>query len=412
MRLAALVLLAVISVANLTLSSPVRFVGQDFVARYAAGQVIRDGGDPYDERSVFPAQAALADEGGDFTGQPLRILDPPATLIPFRALAHLPLRAAAWTWWALSVMALAGLAVASARLVGFTQRATRVTLLAAGIFGPALTSLSLGQIDIVLLLPLFAGLLLARTGRQCAPAVAILSLLKPQIALLPVLALLWEHRRRPTAWAEVALTAGAVVIAAATILPLSAWRTWFAQLGEDNSAVDIAPWAAVALALFATAGAVLALRLWRRSVGALDRASIGAAATGLFGGLVRWNPQWMTGTAFPLMLAARRGPSVALALACALLLPGGLTGGGFSRMINGVGDVQFLGELLATFTATVAVAVLLRVPPRFVVVTLLAHAVARLLPLSTQVLSVTAALVLLTALYSGASTPRGAPSAA
>lgn len=87
------------------------------------------------------------------------VLRPPPTAAAFRLVAQLPLKQAALAWTLLSVICLAVIGLLLADLLGirpWTARLTIVGLLT--LFGPVRDSLTLGQIEAVVLLPLFAAI--------------------------------------------------------------------------------------------------------------------------------------------------------------------------------------------------------------------------------------------------------------
>jgi len=370
------------------------------VARYAAGQLLKIGADPYDQNRLFVEEDRLAIEDGSSSFDPVPVYDPPPVLLIFRGLAELPLIAAAWLWWALSVGALA----LSAWLLSRTLSLRRhlLTLLAgAALFGPAWHSLMLGQIDLVLLLPFWVAVTAPR--RDWAPGIAALALLKPQLAVVPVLYLLVQTRRIRAAFG-VLLTASAIFLLGA-IVPGVSWGRWLQQLiaqpGELTTFDRIANGAVAMIGVVALVMAVKAVR--REPI--LSHLSVAASANGLIGGLVRWNPQWLLVAALPALheltrrARLRMRDRLVLMVAVALLLPGGQFPGAWRVVFRGDGGAGVIGQLLVVSLAVAAVGLVEKIPPRWVLATIAAHAVVVLAPLDVgrggQVLTVLVGALLL-----------------
>ncbi len=385
-RRLALAVLALCSTALLVQSSPAsRYFGDakgsqgDFVARYAAGQLLKIGADPYDHNRLFIEEQRL----GIGVGYADVVYDPPPVLLIFRGLAELPLTAAAWVWWALSAGALA----LSVWLLSRTLSLRRhfPTLLAgAALFGPALHSLRMGQIDLVLLLPFWVAVTAPR--RDWAPGIAVLALLKPQLALVPVLYLVVQTRRIRAALG-VLLTGSAIFLLGAA-MPGVSWGGWLQQLISQPSALTTFDRIADgAVAMVGVVALVMAVKAVRREP-ILRHLSIAASANGLIGGLVRWNLYWLLVTALPALheltrrARLRMRDRLVLVAAAALLLPAGLLSGEAWREIaSGVGDVGMIGQLLVVSLAVAAVGLVEEIPARWVLATIAAHAVVVLAPI-------------------------------
>lgn len=126
----------------------------DFMARHAAGGLVDQGRTPYDQAELLAAEQQL------WPGiSVVPFYDPPPTTAAFRLVAQLPLKQAALAWTLLSVICLAVIGLLLADLLGirpWTARLTIVGLLT--LFGPVRDSLTLGQVEAVVLLPLFAAI--------------------------------------------------------------------------------------------------------------------------------------------------------------------------------------------------------------------------------------------------------------
>ena len=121
---------------------------RDFEAYWSAGSTFNAGENPYD-RAIWNAERTIAgvDSSHD---EILPFISPPPTLMVWSALARLPFDVATRVWYAVLLLALGGLIVAS--LYGCGRRVTAFSFLAALAlavgFGPVTSNLALGQIAI------------------------------------------------------------------------------------------------------------------------------------------------------------------------------------------------------------------------------------------------------------------------
>ncbi len=183
----------------------------DFVAYWAVGRLLLEGGNPYDVEAILELQRTI---GSRFIEAGV-VRNPPWTLpllIPFASLGF----ASGWYAWMLSQVALVGgCAVALWRLFGGRARpAVAIGLTFA--FPPALFVALGGQIGGVLLLGLtgFTWAIIRRKDFVAGLFLALLTL-KPHV-LLPfgIAVLLWtlkERRLRPLAGAAIGVAAGSLV---------------------------------------------------------------------------------------------------------------------------------------------------------------------------------------------------------
>jgi len=185
----------------------------DFVAYWATGRLLLEGGNPYDAGALLELQRAV---GSRFVDAGV-VRNPPWVLpflLPFAALPF----AAGWYVWAICQILLVGVsAVLLWKLFGGRARPTKAILLTF-LFPPALFVALGGQIGGLLLLGL-AGFTWAVEQRRDFLAGLFLGLLtlKPHL-LLPfgVVVLLWTFRERRFA----PLLGAATVVAASCVLAL------------------------------------------------------------------------------------------------------------------------------------------------------------------------------------------------
>jgi Glycosyltransferase family 87 len=336
-----LLLLAAVATASLLQGSVLRGdLPLDFTARYAAGQLVGHGTSPYTaDAELVAAQRALMP-----LAEELPFYDPPPTAALFRLLSGLPVWLSALLWEVVSVACLALIGCLLADLVGvrgWPARLGIVSLLA--LFDPVRHSMLLGQLEAAYLVPLFAAMWLCLRRRDSAlvvassSALALLALCKPQLAYLPVAVILVRClARRPLAALAGAAAAGAALVLLPWLLaPSARWGDWLATVRQQP---DGASWPTRLLLLALGLAAVpLALRALRSCRGSLEGwLLLAAGCNGLAAAVVRWNPQWHTVLALPVLalLAAfagggaggwsRRDRTV-LALAVAACLPDALT---------------------------------------------------------------------------------------
>jgi hypothetical protein len=209
---------------------PVLQPGIDFAARYAAGTVAAQGVSPYDTQRLLETEQRLW-PGLDA----LPFFDPPPTAALFRVLAGLPMSTAAALWEMLTVLGIAALGVLLARTVGATTPTALVVAVALlAVFAPVRASVGLGQIDVLFVLPFVAaaGLSLLREGSGpvagAAAGLAVLTLAKPQLAVLPVAVLvLFLVRSRPLpALSGAAASVAALLVLPAMLAPAASWDAW------------------------------------------------------------------------------------------------------------------------------------------------------------------------------------------
>lgn len=250
--------------------------GQDFRLFYAAATVLRHGGDPYDQRQLYRAEARLyrpvtAAQRSLLQGNPLP--EGPPLVLALRPLVGL-LPTTAYRLYAAFLATAAAAAVALLALLWPARHGLRRAVL--GLISPVVfLGVMLGQPDALFLLAFTLALWLLGRGRA-APAGALLAigLIKPQIIAGPIVllaALAWR-RGRLGAYAG-GLLAGLLAFAGAGLAfagpaVTEGWLRELAGFGQTTlyAQVDISSlttlyvgWAPHALA---TALSVAALPAW------------------------------------------------------------------------------------------------------------------------------------------------------
>lgn len=189
---------------------------EDVVAFYAAGSLVRDDlGD-----SLYEPDAVAARER-EILGRPaglhngLVYLNPPFVAGLFEPLAHLPYGRAQALWFALSALAVfASVALLLPELRRLPRRWALVFVLAALASFPVFWSLLYGQLSSLVLLSWVLFYRLLKDGRE-GPAGLVLaaSLIKPHLALVPIVYLVATRRWRALAGYAV----GAAILGAASV---------------------------------------------------------------------------------------------------------------------------------------------------------------------------------------------------
>jgi Glycosyltransferase family 87 len=306
LQLLMVALLAATATASLlqvsVLSRPVPI---DFTARYAAGQLVDDGVSPYDTAKLLSAEQVLRPELED-----LPFYDPPPTAAAFRLVSRLPFEAGAVLWELLSVAFLAVIGWLLADLIRIRRRNTRLAIISLLVlFSPIRHSIGLGQVEAIVLLPLFVAVWLCVRRPPsvpvvaCSSALAVVSLCKPQLAYLPVAVVLvncYRHHR-PATTLGAAAAAAILVLVALLVAPSAHWGEWLAALRHQPEGPN---WLLrLVLTTAGIAGVALALRAapsCRRSF--QGWLLLAASCNGLGAAVVRWNPQWLVVLVLPVVV--------------------------------------------------------------------------------------------------------------
>lgn len=382
---------------SILFNRPIFQPGIDFAARYAAGIIAAQGGSPYDTQRLLEVEQRL------WPGlEPLPFFDPPPTAALFRVLAGLPMPVAAALWEVLTVLGIAALGVLLARtFFAVTPMALVIAVSLVAAFGPVRNSMMLGQVDVLFVLPFVAaasmGLRRGGSGpvAGAAAGLAVLTLVKPQLAALPVAVLLvflvrsWPLRALSGTAASAAILLGLP----AMLAPGASWNGWLAVLGRQPSDTSLtALWLRILAALLGLVGVLLVARAHvqrpRGRRGDLEHLLLLAICAGvLAAAVVRWNPQWCIALALPgaAVLAAwlRSGGGwsmrdrAALAVAVGTSLPNAL-----GSFVDFGGGVLGVAAWLAVAGLVMVGVVLLRaLPPRWALASWLVGAALLLEPL-------------------------------
>jgi Glycosyltransferase family 87 len=278
----------------------------DFTARYAAGQLADDGVSPYDTGKLLAAVQALRP---DLAGEDLPFYDPPPTAAAFRLVSQLPFETGAALWEILSVACLAVIGWLLADLIGIHRPSARLAIVSLLLlFSPVRHSIRLGQVEAVLLLPLFVAIWLCVRRPPSAPvvacssALAVVSLCKPQLAYLLV-AVVVAHcyrRHRLATSLGAAAAAATLVLVALLVAPSAHWGEWLTALRHQP---DSPNWPLrVVLLIGGLTGVVLAFRAALACRGSFQGwLLLAASCNGLGVAVVRWNPQWHVVLVLPML---------------------------------------------------------------------------------------------------------------
>jgi hypothetical protein len=201
----------------------------DFSAFYTGWSIARDGlgASLYDFDLQTRYQQRIL-EGRAFSDGLLPYLNPPHATVPFVPLSSLPLGAAFWVWSLIQAALLVWLVRLLLQLAaGWEPRERRLMLSAVAAFPPLFFSLQLGAFSLFMLLCLLHYYLALKRDRDGAAAWwLLLGTIKPQLMLLPGLALLGARR-----WRALGVTAlGGVVLVAVSSVALG-WQSWAGFLG-------------------------------------------------------------------------------------------------------------------------------------------------------------------------------------
>jgi hypothetical protein len=189
---------------------------EDIVAFYAAGKMLGEGHSDrlYDIQAVADEETAVLGRPAGYHGG-LPFLNPPFAAGLFWFLALLPYGVAQAVWLGLSVaFLLAALALLWPELRRLDRKWALVFVLAALASAPVFWSFLYGQLSTLMLLSWVASYRLLKAGRPGAAGLALaLCLIKPQLAVGPVLFLLTTGRWRALA----GFAAGGALLGAASL---------------------------------------------------------------------------------------------------------------------------------------------------------------------------------------------------
>lgn len=319
------------------------FGTDDFLEYWSAGQLLRQGGNPYDFDALLDIERSV----GWLGEVPLIMWNPPWTLPLVLPLAFLPFNMAALLWFCVNLAILFACSAAVWRLFAPGRFANWIGLawMATFVFMPALFTLRMGQISSLVLLGVVGFIIFIAEDRDIpAGASLALTMVKPHLVYLLLVTLCWwiATKRR---WGVLLGLATALIGLTAVMLCLSPrcveyylvamrdpplyWRTptlggvLRVIAGWEHKWLQFLPSALLAL----TALVYLAVRAaefdWRRAIGPILLISVPTAAYGWsFDQIILLIPYIQT-IAEVLQHGRERRASGALILA-ALLLANGL----------------------------------------------------------------------------------------
>ncbi len=214
---------------------------RDFEAYWSAGATWYARADPY-ERAIWNAEREVpgVDARRD---ELLPFIGPPATLLLWGLLGHLPYGVAAVLWWSILALSLLALVLLLIRAGGasITPFSFLATLALAVAFGPVTSDLALGQIALPALLGAVALAILADRSLAAATAGSCLAFAQPNLALA-----LTSQLGRNRATLAIAVGAAATYVlgtlAAGPQWPLAYARAAFAHAAAERFvAIQLTP---------------------------------------------------------------------------------------------------------------------------------------------------------------------------
>ncbi|HZB88708.1 MAG TPA: glycosyltransferase family 87 protein [Terracidiphilus sp.] len=208
---------------------------RDFIAYWSAGQLLRQGGDPYDAAAVL----RLEQTAGFSSSEPLIMRNPPTALFLALPLGYVGANAASVLWMVL----LLGCTILSVRLIWQLngQPPTRTHLLSY-CFAPLMECLMAGQLGILLLLGVVLFLTFLRTRPYWAGAALVLCAVKPHLfVLFGVVLILWALSRRAYAVLIGAIAAVAACAVLAYLVDPHAWAQYDQMLHTAGIMQQVVP---------------------------------------------------------------------------------------------------------------------------------------------------------------------------
>ena len=190
----------------------------DFIEYWSAGQLLLRRANPYDFTALHELQKAV----GRVESMPIIMWNPPWLLVLFYPLLMFPFRVAETLWFGLSLAVLLSSTLLIWRLFVPLTSPTRllVPLLATVIFAPALFTLRMGQVSVLVLLGIAGFLHFERKGRDLwAGAFLVLLTFKPHVTYLLWIAVAWWVVSRGR-WRVVWGLGGALLVLCGLLTPL------------------------------------------------------------------------------------------------------------------------------------------------------------------------------------------------
>ena len=192
----------------------------DFRAFYSAGQMLLAGvgADFYDPITQYSWQSKFVEMSS--LSQLLVFLNPPFIAAPFALVAMLPMPAAYLAWAIVNVTLLAIVCYLLVEMLADAGHHTQYAVLVLTVlFLPVIVTLMQGQLSFLLMIGSLMSWRAFHAGKELESGLWLgLLLVKPQLALVPALVMLWQRRWRALAGL---MLAGAVSLAIS--LPLVGW---------------------------------------------------------------------------------------------------------------------------------------------------------------------------------------------
>lgn len=238
----------------------------DFLAFYAAGRLVleRDPAGLYLASAITAIERTIIAVPVGANGY-MPFINPPFAAVALAPFASLPAQLARVAWAGLGLVALTGASIWVAWPLAGRQRIAAALLVALSF--PAYHALAEGQSSAVLLLGGIAALQAARVGSWRLAGLALATFwLKPQLILLPLLALALDRRWAAVAWAL--LGGSALVVASLPFVGIGPYATYLGYLVE------------VGVSHFNGAGAV-GQSVWAGALGSLE--GLNGLLVGAFG---------------------------------------------------------------------------------------------------------------------------------
>lgn len=235
-RIVAAAFILVVGVGILVFISRQNNAGQrDFISYWSAGQLLRQGGDPYDWNSVL----SIEQEAG-FTGnQPLIMRNPPIALFLAAPLGYLASNSASILW----MLFLLAAVLLSIRLIWIINgRPLNRTHLLGYCFAPLMSCLMLGQLGIVLLLGTTLFFFLLPKHPFWAGTALLLCSTKPHLFVpFGIVLLVWIVQHKAWRVLEGALVSIGASCALAFILDPNAWAQYHHMVATAGIMQQIVP---------------------------------------------------------------------------------------------------------------------------------------------------------------------------
>jgi hypothetical protein len=285
----------------------------DYLAFYAAGRLVLD----HDPAGLYVASAITAIERTIIVvpvgaNGYMPFINPPFAAVALAPFAMFPAQLARVAWAGLNLVALTGASIWVAWPLAGRQRIAAALLV--GLSFPAYHALAEGQSSAVLLLGGIAALQAARAGSWRLAGMALATFwLKPQLIVLPLLALALDRRWAAIAWAL--LGGSCLVVASLPFVGIGSYATYLGYL------------AGVGLSHFNGAGSA---SVWAGALGSLE------GLNGLLVGMLGQGSVVLVDVLWAILVAIVGGVWLA---ACRWQRPGFETPQGRQMLAAGIGIV-------------------------------------------------------------------------